>query len=132
MNLKDYFQANTGLGILSTADREGRVNAAVFARPHVLDDGKIAFIMGERTTHGNLISNPNAAYLFKQDGEGWEGIRLFLKMTAEETDREKIKALSRRRKYEDETGRETKYLVYFSVENTVPLLGKGKCPVSEF
>ena len=129
MKLKEYFESRTGLGVLSTSDSEGRVNSAIFARPHVLEDGKVAFIMGEKTTHGNLISNPNAAYLFKEDGGGWEGVRLFLKMEGEETDREKIASMSRRRRYEDETGKETKYLVYFTVENTVPLLGKGKCPV---
>jgi len=130
MDTKEYFQTIKGLGILSTADSEGRVNSAIFARPHVVEDGKVAFIMGEKTTRNNLLSNPNAAYLFKEDGEGWGGVRLFLKKTGEETDREKIAALSRRRKYDDETGDETKYIVYFSVENTVPLLGKGKCPVT--
>ena len=70
MNLKEYFESKTGLGVLSTADSEGRVNSAVFARPHVLEDGKIAFIMGEKHTHSNLISNPNAAFLFKEDGKG--------------------------------------------------------------
>lgn len=129
MELKTYFEETNGMGVMSTANREGQVNSAVFARPHFMEDGKVAFIMGEKSTHDNLISNPHAAYLFKQDGEGWEGIRLFLKMTGEETDREKINALSRRSKYSDEDGRETKYLVYFSVENVVPLLGKGKCPV---
>jgi hypothetical protein len=129
MDLKEYFETHEGLGVFSTADSKGRVNSAIFARPHFVEDGKIAWIMGEKTTHSNLTSNPNAAFLVKQDGQGWEGVRLFLKMTGEETDREKIDSLSRRRKYEDETGKETKYLVYFSIENVVPLLGKGTCPV---
>ena len=45
MNLRTYFEDTKGLGVLSTADGEGRVNAAVYARPHVMDDGSLAFIM---------------------------------------------------------------------------------------
>lgn len=41
MNLKEYFQAQHGVGILSTADAEGRVDAAVYFRPHVFDDGTV-------------------------------------------------------------------------------------------
>jgi len=36
MNLKTYFENTRGTGIISTADSNGRVNAAVYARPHVI------------------------------------------------------------------------------------------------
>ncbi len=45
MNLKTYFDETKGLGVLSTADGKGRVNAAVYARPHMMEDGGLAFIM---------------------------------------------------------------------------------------
>jgi hypothetical protein len=39
MPLKEYFEKAKGYGVLATADAAGEVNAAVFARPHVMDDG---------------------------------------------------------------------------------------------
>ena len=64
MNLKMYFDETKGMGVLSTSDGDGHVNAAVYARPHVMEDGKLAFIMQDRLSHHNLQTNPHAAYLF--------------------------------------------------------------------
>ena len=38
MDLQPYFEETKGHGVLATADASGRVNLAIFARPHVLDD----------------------------------------------------------------------------------------------
>ena len=54
MTLEAYFEEKKGFGVLSTADAEGRVNAAVYSRPHVMDDGTVAFIMWDRLTHSNI------------------------------------------------------------------------------
>ena len=54
MNLKDYFEQAQGTGVLATADSEGKVNAAIYSRPHVLDDGTVVFLMRQRLTHHNL------------------------------------------------------------------------------
>ena len=70
MELKDYFETTRGTGVLSTADGEGRVDAAVYARPHFMEDGSLAFIMRDRLTHSNLQTNPYAAYLFLEQGPG--------------------------------------------------------------
>lgn len=35
MDLNNYFENTKGRGILATADADGKVDAAVFARPHV-------------------------------------------------------------------------------------------------
>ena len=64
MSLKQYFETASGTGVLSTADAGGKVDAAIYSTPHVMDDGSVAFIMRERLTHENLRSNPFAAYLF--------------------------------------------------------------------
>jgi hypothetical protein len=45
MDLKGYFESANGLGVLATADQQGKVNVAVYARPHVVDDKTIALIM---------------------------------------------------------------------------------------
>lgn len=123
MNLYDYFENTKGLGVLSTADGNGKVNSAVYARPHVMEDGKFAFIMRDRLSHENLKSNPGAAYLFVEDGDGYKGKRFHLSMVREEENPEKIAEL-RRRKYETEE--ESKYLVYFQVDEELPLISGKK------
>ena len=76
MDLKAYFESTKGHGVLATADASGRVNLAIFARPHVMEDNSVAFIMPHRLTHSNLQSNPQAAYLFLEAGPGYKGARL--------------------------------------------------------
>ncbi len=122
MDLKEYFEKVKGIGVIATADSQGKVNAAIFSRPHVMEDGTIAFIMPERLTYHNLQSNPHAAYLFKEDGEGWKGVRLHLKKVKEEKDTELLRSLKRRRYEGDEEGR---HLVFFQVEKVLPLIGPG-------
>ena len=78
MTLKEYVESTSGTGVLSTADAEGKVDAAIYSTPHVLDDGNIAFGMLERLTHRNLQSNPHASFLFLEHGQSYRGIRLFL------------------------------------------------------
>jgi hypothetical protein len=57
MDLKEYFDDTKGVGVLATADGEGKVDAAIYARPHFMEDGTLAVIMRDRLTHHNLQSN---------------------------------------------------------------------------
>jgi len=124
MDLKQYFEKHTGFGVLSTADKDGRVNAAVYARPHCFDDGTVGFIMPDRLTHSNLQSNAHATYLFRQDSKTddrqYDGVRLYLKKVAEDDDQERIVKLRRRAYGDDRDGR---HLVIFSVDKELPLVG---------
>jgi len=120
----NYFENTRGTGVLATADAGGKVNAAVYARPHVMEDGTLAFIMRDRLTHHNLTSNPNAAYLFMEDGKGYQGLRLHLKKVREEQDPEKIESFRRRQYLSDKD--EARFLVYFTVEKELPLIGPGE------
>lgn len=126
MELAEYFEHTPGLGVLATADSEGRVNAAVYARPHVMDDGTVAFIMPDRLTHHNLQSNPHAAYLFVEERPGYKGKRLYLTKLREEKDTELLYALRRKAYSPEVEAREGfRYLVFFTVDNTLPLIGAG-------
>lgn len=124
MDLKDYFENVTGTGVLATADAEGRVDAAIYARPHVMEDGTVAFIMLDRLTHKNLESNPYATFLFMEQGEGYRGLRLFLKKLREDTDAELIERLSRRCLSSGQS-RGAKFLVVFQLEKMLDLIGPG-------
>ncbi|MCW8893558.1 MAG: pyridoxamine 5'-phosphate oxidase family protein [Deltaproteobacteria bacterium] len=123
MELHEYFENTKGFGILATADGDGKVNAAVYARPHFMEDGTIAMIMRDRLTHHNLQTNSYAAYLFHEDGPGYKGKRLFLTKIREEKDTSLLKSL-RRRQYPDNK-EEPKFLVFFKVDQELPLIGDG-------
>lgn len=126
MNLKEYFSDTKGMGILSTADKNGKVNAAVYATPHFMDEGQIAFIMRDRLTHKNIQENSKAAYLFIEEGTRSSGIRLYLEKTHEEEDAQKLEELHRRkRSYAEEEELGPKFLVYFTVSQILPLIGGG-------
>lgn len=127
MDLKDYFENSKGIGVLSTADSEGNVDSALYARPHVMEDGSLALIMRDRLSHANLQSNPKAAYLFLEEGSGYKGKRFFLSKVSEEQDPEKIESLRRRCYAPDDRMHQGKvFLVYFQIDRELPLIGSGK------
>ena len=98
MTLNEYFENKEGMGVLATANREGLVNAAIYARPHVIDEANIALIMSDRLSHLNLQSNPRA-----------------------------LIPEIRRRKYPEVEGKyaeESKFLVFFHVDRILPLIGE--------
>ena len=127
MDLKDYFDNTTGIGVLSTADSDGKVDAAIYSRPHVFDDGTIAFVMRERLTHHNLQSNPHALFLFVEEGGGYRGVRLFLEKVGEEKDSPLADELKRRcLSPEEDKAKGPKYLVQFRINKELPLIGSGE------
>ena len=123
MKLDEYFDQKKGIGVLSTADSEGKVDAAIYARPHFMEDGTLAFIMRDRLSHHNLQSNLRATYLFKEDGSGYKGKRLYLTRVREEENTELLDSL-RRRKSAYGNG-EDRFLVFFKLDKTLPLVGDG-------
>ncbi len=124
MELKDYFENTKGVGVLATADGDGKVDAAIYARPHFMEDGTLAVIMRDRLTHHNLQSNPHAAFLFMEEGPGYKGKRLFMTKVNEEQNTELLHSL-RRRQYPD-SKEEAKFLVFFKLDKELPLVGAGK------
>ena len=123
MELKEYFNDTKGVGILATADGEGKVDAAIYARPHFMEDGTLAFIMRDRLTHHNLQSNSHATFLFIEDGPGYKGKRLFMTKVREEEETELLYSLSRRQYPDDK--QEVKFLVFFKLDKELPLVGAG-------
>ena len=103
----------------------GKVNAAVYARPHFFDENTIAFIMREKLTHANLQTNPHATYLFIQSGPGYSGKRLYLTKLREETNDELIASICRRCDYSMFTEQLTRHVVFFAIDKVLPLIGSG-------
>lgn len=126
MELKKYFEETKGVGIMATADGKGKVDTAVYAKPHFMEDGTIAFIMADRLTHNNLQSNNHAAYLFMEEGFKSKGRRLFLTKTREEKDSDLLYSLrSKRYAQEKEEGKD-RFLVFFRIDEVLPLIGAGE------
>jgi hypothetical protein len=96
MTLKEYLQDISGKDVLATADAEGKVDAAIYSKPHILEDGSLAFIMQDNLTHHNIAENPYATYLFVEDGPYYKGVRLFLKKIRENTNPDLIAKMTRR------------------------------------
>ena len=126
MNLADYFETITGTGILATSDSDGNVDIAIYARPYIIDEKTVAFSMLERLSFKNVQSNPKAAYMFIEQGEGYVGKRLYLTMTGEEKNPERIKAIKQMHSKTHSTADTVRHLVYFTVEKTRPLVGDKK------
>ncbi|MFC1781223.1 pyridoxamine 5'-phosphate oxidase family protein [Planctomycetota bacterium] len=124
MSLSDYFQTTKGVGILATSYSDGNVDMAIYARPYIIDEKTIAFSMLERTSYTNILSNPKAAYMFIEDSQGYNGKRLYITKTCEETDAKKIEQIKSqyldRHKSSPESAR---HLIYFSIDKIRPLVG---------
>lgn len=122
MNINKYFVDNDGMGVISTVSAEGIPNSAIYAKPHIMGDDTLAFIMRDRLTHSNLKVNPNANYMFLEHRHGFNGVRLSLVKIEETCDRERINKLSRRnRSLEDDE--ESRFLVTFKVTKALTLIG---------
>ena len=125
---REYFDSVKGTGVLATADAEGRVDIAIYAKPHVMEKDTIAFITADRLTHQNLQSNDRAAYLFKEDGPGFKGLRLFLKKLREEKDSDLLYEIRSKRYPKGKEEGKPRFLVFFKVEKVLPLIGAGEEP----
>jgi hypothetical protein len=123
MKLYDYFEQHKGTGVLATAGKDGKVNAALYARPHFMSEHEIVFLMDERLTHKNLKTNPHAVYLFVEAGSVNKGKRLYLTKKHEEEEPEFVDGLRRRRCGScEEANYKAKYVAYFHIDKEVPLV----------
>jgi len=122
MELHDYFEKARGTGILATADSSGQVNAAIYGRPHVLEDGTVAMITRDRLTRQNLLVNPHAAYLFIEEGPGYRGKRLYLTKIREEEESDLLYELKRRPSRDKDEEEGPLYLIMFRLDRERPLV----------
>ncbi len=126
MDMSGYFDKVSGTGILATCDPGHEVDLAIYAKPHVVDDKTVVFVMKERLSHRNLRANLQAAYMFIEDGSGQKGVRLYLTMLREEKNQTAVAALRKKQPciYPEEDDSD-KFLVYFQVDRIRPLVGDG-------
>ena len=81
--LMDYFNKQPRIGLLSSASKEGKVDAAVFGSPMMVDEKTVVMGLAQNRTFAYLQENPNAVYTIVEEGEtimDWKGLRVYLKM----------------------------------------------------
>ena len=94
--LMEYFNKQPRLGTLSTADKEGKVNAAVLGSPRMVDEKTVVMTLRNSRTFANLQVNPYAVFAIMEPGKTtpeWKGIRVYLKMTGYQTSGEKLETM---------------------------------------
>lgn len=123
MKLAELFPEG-GKGIIATAGRDGSVNTAIYARPHLIDEETLAWGMTEGRSYANLKQNPHASYLYIAPGGGYAGWRLSLKLQELRDDGELLQQIreSTTRIVDPMAGAAVKHVGYFQVLEVRPLV----------
>jgi hypothetical protein len=111
-----YFNQQPRLGVLGTADRNGKPNTAYFGSPRMVDERTVTMGLGDNRTLTNLEENPQAVYMIMQPGTSpseWKGLRIYLKMTACEKEGKKLDYI--RSKIAEAAGEETAKMIQAAV-----------------
>ena len=89
--LMALFNKRPRIGTLSTADKTGEVNVAVFGSPQMIDENTVVMGIGQNRSYRNLQRNPKAAFIVMEPGEtvtDWKGARVYLEAMDMDTEGE--------------------------------------------
>jgi hypothetical protein len=81
--LREYFNKQPRLGVISTSSRDGKVDCAVYGSPQMIDEKTVIVALARGRTFANLEENPHAVFMIMEPAAGvldWKGIRVYLKM----------------------------------------------------
>ncbi|NIO03722.1 MAG: pyridoxamine 5'-phosphate oxidase family protein [Proteobacteria bacterium] len=87
-DLMELFNKWPRIGTLSTANKEGDVNVAVFGSPRMVDENTVVMGIGENRSFRNLQRNPKAVFIVMEPGQTmmeWSGARVYLEAVDMET-----------------------------------------------
>ncbi len=123
MTLSEYLSPG-GTGVIATADRDGTINTAIYAAPHVVNDETVAWGMSEGRTCRNLRENPNAAFLHQAPGNGAAGVRITLKLEKIQESGNVLDTIRERARNSAGTAAAdmVKYVAFFKVVEMRPLM----------
>ena len=129
--LMEYFNKQPRLGCLSTADKKGRVDAAILGSPRMLDEKTILISLRKNRTFINLQENPHAVFAIIEPGKTmpeWKGVRVYLKMIDCQTAGEKLEMM--RSQTAQRVGEAVAKLVHaavtFEIYEIRPLIDSGQ------
>ena len=129
--LMEYFNKQPRIGTLSTADKDGKVDSAVFGSPQMTDEKTVLMGLGKNRTLTNLQQNSHAMYLIMEPGKSiteWKGIRVYLRVKDLATSGAMLNAF--KSGIAKNTGEEAAAMVYaavsFEVTEVRPLIDMGQ------
>ncbi|MEW6349561.1 MAG: pyridoxamine 5'-phosphate oxidase family protein [Thermodesulfobacteriota bacterium] len=129
--LMDFFNRQPRLGTLSTAGKDGKVNAGFFGSPRMVDEQTIEMGIGKNRSLANLRENPHAVFLVMEPGKSlaeWKGVRIYVKMVDCQTTGEKLDGIKARiaEASGDKAARMMHAALTFTVEDVRPLVDVGQ------
>ena len=129
--LVDYFNKQPRLGVISTSDKDGKVDSAVVGSPQMIDDKTVIAAFSQGRTFANLQENPHAVYLIMEPGAAimdWKGIRVYLKMKEYVTSGPKLDSYKSEavKIVGEQAVQMIKVLVTFEVTEVRPLIDFGQ------
>ena len=129
--LMEYFNRQPRIGILSTANRGGKVDAAVFGSPQMTDERTVVMALGENRTFEYLRENPSAVFTIVESGKtiaDWKGLRVYLWMKEYATSGEMLETYKKEvaRAVGDEAAKMVHAVVTFEITEVRPLVDMGQ------
>ena len=116
------------VGVMSTCDREGNPNVAVFGSPQMLDDITLVMALGETRTAQNLLETGKGVYMSvlpdAEDLMKTRGARIYLKVRSMEREGPNLEEMKKmvREKAGPEAATRVKYAVIFDIKSSRPLI----------
>ena len=89
--LMELFNKQPRIGTLSTSNRKGDVNVAIFGSPRMIDEDTVIMGIGKNRTLHNLIENPKAVFIIVEPGTSlmdWNGCRVYMEAETIQTEGE--------------------------------------------
>lgn len=128
--VKECLSSPEKTNVLSTANKDGECNIAMFGSFVWAGDSAIMLLLGDNKTYANLRENPRAALLVTLPGKAGmqtEGCRIYLKVQSIEDGGDtfdKIKAGVKARV--GDAAEMLKHLVSFDILETRPIVDMGQ------
>jgi hypothetical protein len=129
--LMEFFNKSSRIGSLSTADKAGNVDSAIFGSPHMTDDKTVVMGLGKNRTLSNLQQNPHAVFLIVEPGASimdWKGIRVYVKVQNIATSGPAFETFKARmaKVAGEEAAKMVSAMVSFQVTDIRPLIDMGQ------
>ena len=80
-DVMELFNKRPRIGTLSTSNKSGDVNVAIFGSPQMVDENTVVMGIGANRSFQYLQENPNAVFIVMEPGEtlmDWKGCRVYL------------------------------------------------------
>ncbi len=77
----EMFNKRPRIGALSTANKDGDVNVAIFGSPQMTDENTVVMGIGDNRSLSYLRENPKAVFIVMEPGKSpmdWKGCRVYL------------------------------------------------------